>query len=96
MTDRLVNGFSDFRNDQNKRFDELDSILRDGFDKVANELKLLRTEGMLPATVVKELMDRQHDFQLKNYKLVAWIVGVLVLYLTGLKFGPELAQWVGQ
>ena len=89
--------FAELEERQTERFSSLELILKDGFERLAIELRTLREQGYIP-TVVHERMVGQikeiHTEAMAQYKafitiivraLCMVIIG-LVFWLTGIKY----------
>lgn len=87
---------------QAEGFETLENILKDGFEKVAGELMLLREQGYIPIDIHEKMLKQVNEINaavMVQYKtfitvivraLCLVIVG-LVFWLTGIKyFAPHL------
>jgi hypothetical protein len=100
-----VNGPIDWQTVHRKQvegFETLEAILKDGFDKVAGELMLLREQGYIPIDIHEKMLKQVNEIhaavmvQYKTFitvivKALCLVIVGLVFWLTGIKyFAPHL------
>lgn len=76
-------------------FHKLHSTMDRGFSNVANELKLTRESGFIPAPIVEKMLENQDKINNKNadkvYRILLVVFGSVLLVVLGLKaFFPHL------
>lgn len=77
--------FGIFSNQQEQRFESLESVLKQGFDGVTSELKALREQGYIPVSVVEKLTEQQKALIHPVIKLLCYSLILVILWFTGLK-----------
>ena len=96
----VANGGFDWErlhNAQSEGFETLENILKDGFDKVAGELMMLREQGYIPIDVHEKMIKQMNEIhanvmvQYKTFitvivRALCFVIVGLVLWLTGLKY----------
>jgi hypothetical protein len=77
-----VHVFKDF---QEQKFGSLESVLKDGFERVATELKALREEGYIPVSVMKEITEQQKQAFHPIIRTLCIALVAIIAWFTGLK-----------
>ena len=83
-----LNGHFDlhhFKDSQEQRFESLDSVLRQGFQGVTDELKALREQGYIPVSVVEKMTEQQKNLIHPVIRLLCLSLVLVILWFTGLK-----------
>jgi hypothetical protein len=83
-----MNGHLDmgeFKEYQAQRFDSLENVLRQGFDQVTEELRLMREQGHIPISIAKQITEQQRAFVMPVIKFLCVSMIMLVVWFTGLK-----------
>jgi hypothetical protein len=87
---------------QAEGFETLEGILKDGFERVATELTLLREQGYIPIDIHEKMLRQVNEIhasimlQYKTFitvivKALCLVIVGLVFWLTGIKyFAPHL------
>jgi len=88
--DHKLNGnghvdFHMFSNRQEERFESLESVLRNGFDGITQELKALREQGYIPISVVEKITEQQRNIIHPVIRVLCYSLIVVILWFTGLK-----------
>jgi len=88
--DHKLNGnghvdFHMFSNRQEERFESLESVLRNGFDGITQELKALREQGYIPISVVEKITEQQRAIIHPVIRVLCYSLIVVILWFTGLK-----------
>lgn len=76
-------------------FHKLHTTMDIGFSNVANELKLTRESGFIPAPIVEKMLDNQDKINNKNtdkvFRVLLFAFGSVLLVVLGLKaFFPHI------
>jgi hypothetical protein len=74
-----------FSNRQEERFESLESVLRNGFDGITQELKALREQGYIPISVVEKITEQQRAIIHPVIRVLCYSLIVVILWFTGLK-----------
>lgn len=77
--------FHDFRSSQEQRFESLESVLKQGFQGVTEELRALREQGYIPVSVVKEMHEQHKNLIHPVIRLLCTALVLTLLWFTGLK-----------
>ena len=94
-----LNGHFDlhhFKDSQEQRFESLEAVLKQGFQGVTHELKLMREQGHIPVSVVEKMHEHQKHLaehltqNLKSatlpvIKVLCTCLVLTLLWFTGLK-----------
>lgn len=83
-----MNGHFDlhsFRSAQEQRFESLESVLKEGFQGVTEELRALRQEGYIPISVMQKITDQQKHLIHPVIRVLCYSLIALILWFTGLK-----------
>lgn len=83
-----VNGHYNLRHlkdSQEQRFESLERVLKDGFQGVTEELKLLREQGYVPVSVLQKITDQQRALIYPVIKVLAASLILVLVWFTGLK-----------
>lgn len=88
--DHKLNGnghvdFHMFSNRQEERFESLESVLKNGFDGITQELKALREQGYIPISVVEKITEQQRNIIHPVIRVLCYSLIVVILWFTGLK-----------
>jgi hypothetical protein len=71
---------------QEQRFANLQGTMTGGFKSVVDELKLSRTEGHIPVSVMKQILDALRDILVPIFKGLCTVVVILIVWVTGMKY----------
>src|SRR5574343_182408 len=74
-----------FRDAQEQRFESLESVLRQGFSSVTEELRLLREQGYVPVSVLERITEQQKSFVYPIIKVLCVSLVLTIVWFTGLK-----------
>src|SRR5574343_122357 len=74
-----------FGNIQEQRFDSLEMVLKDGFDGVRQELRLLREQGYVPVSVIQKITDQHNTLIYPIIRVLCLALVVTIIWFTGLK-----------
>lgn len=83
-----LNGHFDlhsFRDTQEQRFESLESVLKQGFQGVTHELKLMREQGHIPVSIVEKMHEHQKHLILPVIRVLCSALVLTLLWFTGLK-----------
>jgi hypothetical protein len=81
--------YSDFESRQNEKLGSLETVLKNGFEQVTTELRLMREQGHIPLPVVTKIIDLFKPI----IKVLCATVLLLVVWFTGVKhFLPQIFQ----
>ena len=80
----------DFETRQEVRFAALENTLERGFREVTDEIRKLREEGTMPTGVLQSLLSHNYEQFAKVQKLQAWLIAAVLIYVTGIKFAPDI------
>lgn len=64
---------------------ELKETMKAGFESVVSEVRLLRTDGMMPISLVEKILDKTDNRNNKFYDKLLTIFMVTFLLILGLK-----------
>lgn len=78
--------FAQLEERQGERFSSLETILQNGFESLANELRQLREQGYIPVNVHDKMMDQYKGFITIIVRSLCTVLVFLVAWLTGLKY----------
>lgn len=68
-----------------EKFKHLEDAMRAGFKEVADEVRLLRTDGMMPISLVEKILDKTDSRNTKYYDKLTLLFTAFILLLLGLK-----------
>jgi hypothetical protein len=74
-----------FRSYQQEKFESLETVLKQGFQGVTEELKLLREQGYIPVSVVEKMTEQQKNIIHPVVKVLCWSLIAIIVWFTGLK-----------
>lgn len=83
-----LNGHYDLRHlkaSQEQRFESLERVLKDGFQGVTEELRLLREQGYIPVSVLQKITEQQRALIHPIIKLLSVSMILILVWFTGLK-----------
>lgn len=83
-----VNGHYDLRHlkaSQEQRFESLERVLKEGFQGVTEELKLLREQGYVPVSVMQKITEQQRSLIQPVVKVLSISLILILVWFTGLK-----------
>lgn len=83
-----MNGHYDlhaFKSSQDQRFESLESVLRQGFQTVTEELRLMREQGHIPVSVVEKIHEQHKNLIHPVIRLLCTALVLTLLWFTGLK-----------
>lgn len=70
---------------QDQRLDGLETVLRQGFQSVTEELKALRQEGSIPVSVFQKIQEQQSKVIHPIIRVLCSALILTILWFTGLK-----------
>lgn len=80
MSEKYTNGsYQQLAELHESRLDDLKNTVKEGFDGLKKELQLSREQGHIPVAIVLTLI-----------KSISWPYVLVIIYLTGVKYIPEL------
>lgn len=71
---------------QEQRFTDIQGTMRDGFRAVVEELKLSRSEGHIPVSVMQKILESLQHIIVPIVKCLCAVVGLLLAWVTGIKY----------
>ena len=77
--------FAKFRSVQDEKFESLEATLKQGFDNVTGELRLLREQGYVPVSVLEKITEQQKTFVYPIIRVLCASLVITILWFTGLK-----------
>jgi hypothetical protein len=77
--------FDSFRSYQEQKFDSLETVLKQGFQGVTEELRLLREQGYIPVSVVEKMTEQQKSIIHPVIRVLCWSLIAIIVWFTGLK-----------
>ena len=76
---------SHYKDSQEQRFDSLELVLKQGFQGVTEELRLLREQGYIPISVLEKITDQQRKIIYPVVRVLCLALVVIITWFTGLK-----------
>lgn len=74
-----------FQAKQDQKLESLESVLKQGFSAVTEELRLLREQGYVPVSVLEKITDQQKALIYPIIRVLCVSLVVTILWFTGLK-----------
>lgn len=70
---------------QEQRFESLEAVLKQGFEGVTKELKLLREQGYVPVSVMQQITEQQKSLIQPIIRVLSISLLLILAWFTGLK-----------